>query len=450
MCLTACLAMLLAPLSSTVAQTACTAPDSWFPQSQTKPFDPAKFPGSSATNCDFHQWAWQTFLYLTQKVDGKLRFTTFPTDRDLFNPKNLTAKPKILAALMARKPSRMQLRVRSLKDEKSSLNDADKIAQAGGGGVLVDQNGNPVFYSVNFDPVFYDFVQKNGYYDYDTYIKADPTTNFPLGAMELKASWRIVNKGDDTTGVYTTEADVPVLQQDDKGNVSVVPGKTRTVTVAFVGIHIVGIVANHPEFIWATFEQHQNAPELSAVPSSNAFTFYAPNTAANDCLINAVKKNELKLDAAKQTFTPITQVYRLHPNGDKPGTPNSANITSLNNSVHGKLEAGSVWKNYDLVGGIWLFYDGMKPTINPTIQPNGFNTDSLRGSLLLANTTMETFHQNLHCFVCHTTAGSTNPFVPAMNMNFSHILVDGLLHQNQAKQAAVKAAAKKAAAKASK
>ena len=440
MCLTACLALLLAAFSPTVAQTppvACTAPDSWFPHSQTKPFDPATFPGKDATNCDFHQWAWQTFLYLTQKVDGNLRFTTFPTDRDLFNPKNLTAKPKILAALMTRPHARMQLRVRSLQEEKSGLHDADKIAQAGGGGVLVDQHGNPVYYSVNFDPIFYNFVQQNGYYDYDTYIKAAPTTAYPLGAMELKASWRIVSAGEDTTGMYTTEADVPLLKQDADGNVSVEKGKTRPVTVAFIGIHIVGIVANHPEFIWATFEQHQNAPDLSAVPSPTAFTFYAPNTAAKDCLVNAVKTKTLKLDAESQTFTPITQVYRANPNGDTPGTPNSANITALNTSVHGKLEAGSVWKNYDLVGGLWLFYDGTNPTITPTPP---IPTANFRGSLLLANTTMETYHQNLHCFVCHTTQGSKNPPIPNMLMNLSHILVDGLLNQNVAKKAAAKAA----------
>jgi hypothetical protein len=280
-------------------------------------------------------------------------------------------------------------------------------------------------------------VQTNGYYDYDKYIKADPTTSYPLGAMELKASWRIVSAGEDTSAVYTTEADVPLLSQDAQGNVSVVKGKTRPVTVAFVGIHIVGIVANHPEFIWASFEQHQNAPDLAAVPSANAFTFYAPNTAAKDCLINAVAhkpKSTLKLDAASQTFTPITQVYRTNPNGDTPRTPNSANITSLNNSVHGKLEAGSVWKNYDLVGALWLFNDGKNPTITPTPPIPAAN---LRGSLLLANTTMETYHQDFHCFHCHTTQG---PNVPNMLMNLSHILVDGLLHQNQAKKAAAKAA----------
>ena len=44
---------------------------------------------------------------------------------------------------------------------------------------------------------------------------------------------------------------------------------------------------------------------------------------------------------------------------------------------------------------------------------------------------METFHQDLNCFTCHGTDGPDG--VPNMNMNLSHILVDGLLHNKQAK-----------------
>lgn len=409
----------------------CEAPDSWFPSTQTQPFDPSTFPGDSATNCDFHQWSWQTFLWLTQDVKGRMRFMTFPGEADLFNPADFTREPALLAEVMKTPKARIQLRVRAVKSKDSALTNADSIAQAGGGGVLVDQNGFPVFYSVHFDPVFYEFVRKNGYYKFDTYIKADPTTTFPLGAMELKASWRIVQAGEDTSAVYTTDADVPVLEQDDKGNVTAVPGKTRPVKVAFVGIHIVGIVAHHPEFIWATFEHSGNAPEKADVPSATGSTFYAANTAAADCLVDAHRSGKLKLDPASQTFTPVTQVYRTNPNGDKPGTPNSANITALNASVNAKLESGAVWKNYDLIGGLWLLPDSLTPA--------GIDDSKLRGSLPLANTTMETYHQTINCFACHGTDGP--PGVPNMNMNLSHILTDGLLKNQQAMKDKAKAKA---------
>ena len=426
------------------ASAQCPAPASWFPSSQTKPFDPASFP-ADASNCDFHQWAWQTFLWLTQDVGGKLRFTTFPSETELFDPKNPLKKPQKLAALMAKKRPPMILRVRAEKSKEGGVvNDISAVGQAGGGGILVDQKGHPVYYSVNFDPVFYEFVQSNQYYDYDKYIAAPPTTNFPLGAIELKASWRIVEPGDPSTAnSYVTDALVPVLKQDPT---------TRTVTidttkppapakVAFLGIHIVGIVANHPEFIWATFEQSQNSPDLPAgvkptdnTPvSPNNFTFYAANTVASAC--NQYSKTKITLDPATQTFTPVTQVFRQIPQGGGSDS-NVANIKALNDSVHSQLQAGEVWRNYELVGGVWLLPGALQPNM-PTSKPF-----DLHGSVDLANTTMETFHQNLNCFTCHTTTGFNSPAgpIPPMNMNLSHILTDGLVTQKNAKLLKAKAA----------
>ena len=81
--------MLLAPLAALAAmrsptpspQSACTAPGSWFP---TTP-QPVNFPVSS--NCDFHQWAWQEFLWLMQPSAASPalpNFLTFADPRDLF------------------------------------------------------------------------------------------------------------------------------------------------------------------------------------------------------------------------------------------------------------------------------------------------------------------------------------------------------------------------------
>lgn len=424
-------------LSGTSASGQCPAPASWFPSSQTKPFDPASFP-ADATNCDFHQWAWQTFLWLTQDVKGQMRFTTFPTETDLFDPAEPLKKPALLSAVLAKPRKPLQLKVRSEKEEDGGVvKDINSVAQAGGGGILVDHKGNPVYYSVNFDPVFYDFVQKNQYYDYDKYIAADPTTNYPLGAMELKASWRIVAEGETASGSYVTDALVPVLQQDATGKVTVDTSKPpRAVKVSFVGLHVVGIVANHPEFIWATFEQNLNAPNLPAGmdPKANLpvadtnYTFYTAGTFASACNINA--KANLKLDAATQTFTPVTQVYQLNPEGgETAGSGNIANIQALNKSVHDQL-GDEVWKNYNLVGGVWLLPGALQPNMPSATQPF-----ELHGSIDLANTTMETYHQNLNCFTCHTTqATSTNSGlnIPAMNMNLSHILTDGLVQRKSA------------------
>jgi hypothetical protein len=54
---------------------------------------------------------------------------------------------------------------------------------------------------------------------------------------------------------------------------------------------VVGVIEGHPEFVWATFEQLDNAPNLLGVKSSEAvnndkdkhFTFYAQGELASKC-----------------------------------------------------------------------------------------------------------------------------------------------------------------------
>src|ERR1041384_6949185 len=53
---------------------ACEAQDEWFVDSGPKQPDPNKdFPSS----CAFHQWSWQSFLWLTQPEGNALRFMNF-------------------------------------------------------------------------------------------------------------------------------------------------------------------------------------------------------------------------------------------------------------------------------------------------------------------------------------------------------------------------------------
>src|SRR5258708_6043908 len=98
--LCAALASLFSMESSVLAQN-CPAPASWFPHSSTPPFDPNSFPGTSATDCDFHQWAWQTFLFITQDEGGRPRFLSYPTEAELF-PSSPTEKPVEKTALSAK------------------------------------------------------------------------------------------------------------------------------------------------------------------------------------------------------------------------------------------------------------------------------------------------------------------------------------------------------------
>ena len=425
----------------------CPAPANWFPHSQTPAPNPNIFPGNTtATDCDFHHWAWQEFLYVTQEVDGAPRFLSFPSGDDLF-PADPTKKP-VKGALLKTRNSRppLQLRVRGSKPKNGGtvLPKPTSINQAGPGGILVDHNGNPLFYSVNFDWVFYEFVVSNSYYDYNTYVATNPNVVFPCGATEFKASWMIIPQGATFAG-YTAQAQVPTLSTDSDGDIVTGP-PMRNVTVGLVGLHVVGVVANHPEFVWETFEQVSNAPDLpsgvsptsSSPVSPNNYTFYTANTPANQC---NVLPPSYTLNASTQTLSPITQVFRQFADGG--GVPDNIQaIDTVNQSVQSQL-GSDIWANYKLIGGVWLLPGVLAPNLSP-------GDSQLHGSPDIANATMETFVQApfpnknppptnfTSCFGCHTTTSSNTSGglpIPAMNMNLSHILTDGLVTQEAARRA---------------
>ncbi len=430
--------------------TNCAAPANWFPHSQTPPFDPNTFPGNAATDCDFHQWAWQTFLYLTQDAGGGPRFLSYHPETDLF-PADATQKPLPLAVLKSRPthaPLRLKVRVTKARSG-GAVAATNGIAQAGSSGILVAQDGNPLFYSVYFNDTFYDFVESHHYYDYATYTNTDPNVVFPPGALELKAAWKIVAPNS-TLAAYKTPAQVPTLATDAAGNITAGP-PLRDVTVALVGLHVTGVVRHHPEFIWATFEQVSNAPDLPAgvspddgtAVSASSFTFYTAKTPANLCNLQPTN-NHYTLDAQAQTLTPVTQVFRQFADGSG-SAENTGAIEALNASVHAQLASTDVWNHYNLIGGVWLPPGKLKPGLKPA-------GTLLRGSTNLANSSMETFVQApfldtnpppallTSCLGCHTTLATTtgttsthtNLAIPAMNMNLSHILTDGLVTREAA------------------
>ena len=426
---------LLLARSLAIAQP-CPAPANWFPHSQTPAPNPYTFP-TNATDCDFHQWAWQMFLWITQNVGGQPRFLTFPTDADMFL-QDPNQKPLNLTALIHRpSPPPLRLKVRNIKAKAGgAVENPNSIFQATRG-ILVAQDGNPLYYSVHLDWTFFGFVLLNGYYDYNTYTNAGPNKVFPPGATELKASWQIV-PANSKLKAFTTQAQVPTLSTDGGGNI-IAGLPLRTVTVALVGLHVVGVVANHPEFIWATFEQASNAPDLPSTVSptnntpvsSSNFTFYAAKTFASQCNQQA---SSYTLNPARQTLSPITQVFRQFADGG--GIPdNITAIDTLNRSVHSQLSAGDVWNNYNLIGGVWLLPGDLKPNLFPP-------PPALHGSTNLVNSTMETFAQPYQgytssCFSCHNTGPTQTDgglSIPAMNMNLSHVLTDGLVTQENARR----------------
>lgn len=390
----------------------CAAQPGWF----VNPQQPDNFDVDD-DNCRFHQWGWQQFLWLTAPATpgGQINLLGLAYPEDLFaSTDSAPAYPGRGAT-----PGLLSL--------APSLTKVPEITQAGQNPkVLVDQQGRVVFYAVFLDRGFYDFVRDNRFFNPTALAAAPDTLNFPLtgtGALEIKTAWRVAVKGDSVlipaaeTRFYTTAGEVPRLGIRNDTLV-VDPVATDTVTLALVGVHAVGTVPNHPEFIWSSFEHVDNAPACAATPvaarnpaTGQPWSFYPGNASCSGPFSSC---NIGRTVAQFQSFTPNT-VCQVNPWGDTvQASPNRANILALNASVQSLLPAGSLLRNYVLLGGIWTRADTVAEGILP------FTTAQEHGSPLLANTAMESFTQATNCLGCHTVnRNSADPW-EQKNIAISH------------------------------
>lgn len=413
----------------------CLASSSWFPRTSepdlTRDLDPEN-------DCDFYGFSWQYFLYLTQDEkggDGRPRFLSFET------PASLVGVPKVMGfpdvgKLAPEKRKLLALTPRVVKPRAGRS--FEGINQALTNGVLVDRNGHPVYYAVHVNQRFADFIRQNGLTTLEALKALDKNKEFPVGSVELKSAWRVVEAGDDAATFYTTRANVPVLKQTDAGVVIDEAAEPREVTVALVGLHVVAVPKGHPEFVWATFEHVENAPDLpagmgaqSAAPVTDSdWTFCPKGTLANQCNVNPTDSapSKLKLDPVTQRLTPVTPVFRQFAfGGDDP-----RGVVTLTGSVHEKLPKElAVWKNYELIGAVWLDKPSTSFKVGRT-----FADDELGGAKSLSSSTMETFTQTLahNCFACHTTGpmAAGNEVIDPKKFNVSHAMTTALLQKSAA------------------
>lgn len=385
----------------------CNCDSSWFPHSQTpapaegigSPFDT-----SSTTNCIFHQWSIQKFLWVTKPIqNGK---TLFEDSLILVDNNMIPVSPSNGVPLVL-----------------------DDITQAGSRGILIS---NPGFNSSGQSDTVYYAIYING-----TLQKAaDSMKNlllkdtslhnnqfiFPVGSLELKASWININSlpAGEVKNYYTSEA--------------VIKSTGKKITVALLGMHVVGVVINHPEFIWATFEHRSMAPEYDWKNTSNQDV---PVTSNDEKLF--FKKGDSATWANLQ-WNPslpatVRNVFSAYPYGvpriamDSFMTASQAepinynNIRGLNDCEAANIK--DVWQNYFYNGSIWINTDGLTPQQQAaTIASLGNSLGNAspgsvaRGSVAAYNITMETFVQvdttmhnmtvtNLtNCLSCHSGAAT--------------------------------------------
>lgn len=385
---------------------ACECQPNWFPHSQTPPPAEGKgspFDVSSTTNCIFHQWSWQKFLWLTKPQANN-------------NPLFLNELTQVSDALIP-VPKRPGANIVLTDTEQAGSNGVLKANPAYGGADQIARDYT-VYYSIHSNPTMMKAAQN--FKDSLRSGKLSPSNlrTFPVGSLELKVSWVDANtiKAAKQKNFYITTA---AVSKD---------GKTFTnKRVALLGMHVVGVVINHPEFIWATFQHNDLAPiydwKTNQATTADEKLLCAKGSTSGLDGITWVKNSGPKLPlkpydlfkfgVPKTAGDQFMQTCQSEP-------MNFDNIQTINNCVSTKLN--DVWNNYFYNGSIWLNTDGLTKVQQSQLIVNlGFNIDkatpgsSARGSLNNANITMETYTQSFesnisdinvntlaNCFSCHS------------------------------------------------
>ena len=273
-----------------------------------------------STQEDFDEFAWQMFVAMNwpamegergkpdkQKnfgAPGPVVWTTFKTVEEVF-PQNGTNPGTWNSGLGQKSLSRI------------GLGKLDDTKQAGTLATLTDQNGNLVRYDELVNQTFYEEVVKKKYYNKDTLDTLSQAIEMPYGSMEVKGAWRIMEPSDDATRFYTMK---PTIEE-------------KEYTVGLVGLHLTLKTENSPQWIWATYEQVDNAPDKKDKDKSGQWSFYNP------------KGTGTPENTPTKEGTPA-QITRV--------TPIRKTAADQNQKWHSKEGVkGTVWENYQLVITQW-------------------------------------------------------------------------------------------------
>ena len=399
--------------TTSTTNTPCLADASWFDvdpttgQRKTKAPDEGKSSAfgdnETVSNCDFHRWSWQKFLWLTNDVSGNPLFLD-----SLFQVNSQTIPV-------------------SSPNNRIMLDSSDNL-QATGNILKSNKSYNSnninydVYYSIHVDSSLYNTIWTYAHKPKSDY--ADST--FPVGALELKIAWVDANALRDTNDYFLTDGNI---EGED----------TR---IALLGMHVTGIVYNHPEFVWATFEHSDLAPyydwaatTTTDVPVTTTTNYPLFDSTATGTLANITLNSDSTNVFAVNKYGVPRQAQNTFLLTSQSEPENYDNIDSINNSVHSQLTG--VWNNYFYNGSIWINTEGysyptqqaqMLVSLGATVG-NADTGKLVRGSTAAYNITMETYEQlgfaptSIHgqnvnslgnCFSCHTAnSGSA--------LNFSHI-----------------------------
>jgi hypothetical protein len=291
-------------------------------------------------------------------------------------------------------------------------------------GPLVDQNGKWVRYQVLVNREEFEYIFENELYSQDGQVKfsqkpQENMVDFPVnegtkrhGAIEIKLAWKELGEHDDKSRFYHTHITVTVAEPAKPGE----PPKSKEIEAGLVGMHISMRTQSSPEWIWATFEQIDNArvnyysngkpvhpnlfnPELllpvNVLPPKNAIT--DPKTGAvsivTDTTTPTTWVETLTASPVQLARVDVPTQGTLNPLDKKLGLVAGA----MNKEVRAILqEANSVFQYYELIDVQWPVEPNAPAFAGGDNSAPESITHKTPGNVVpvfLVNTTMETYFQ---------------------------------------------------------
>lgn len=360
-----------------------------------------------------------------------------------------TTSNKAVKALL-RKPG---ARVLSMASAFGDFN-LDESNQASGQW-LADQNGNLIYYEIKLNQDEFNAIVNNGFYNANVQTQTASTGVNPtpggayqvklpagcnagscpnngqaiVGAIELKAAWRILTDPSQNARYLTSQA---VLMQPT--------GACSVATVGLVGLHIVHKTVTQPQFIWATFEHIDNVPPAAPATFNNP-ACQCQTAIPNTCTSGTAQQyqNCTSTQTTGQACTPNTpppynnpsancKSYPIQVTRSRPLSNNSSDPVVATNTAAQQLiisaNSQSVFQYYQLVDVLWSgstqdSYNNLPKQPGPQVPLSMSGATPDPSALPVANTTMETYVQSQTCLSCHIYAS-----VPGSNYasDFSFIM----------------------------
>ena len=302
------------------------------------------------------------------------------------------------------------------------------------GGWLTDQSGNLVFFERKVGKAEFDYILEKGLYDAanqlivaqnsdqnnpnglslpaGTPVRTLPAKALPqedLGALELKAAWRVLTQKPELYGRYLTT--VAWLQNPET------LACTQEV-IGLVGLHIIYKTQTQTNFIWTTFEQIDNVPDPSTPAPAQGYSFNNP--ACTDCTPNT-QPTQCDAQGLPAGCTPLTQPIQTTRVNTLPPAIQALN-TAVQQNFAQQTQGRSVFQYYQLVNVLWTHGPNspnpQEPGPGATV-PLSYGNFISKDNVPVANTTMETYAQSFNCSACHQSATIANS--PSLASDFSFL-----------------------------